>query len=83
MCIIKIYGSQTLPVKDDDVIQLERNDTMVVRWMCKVRLKDKISAGETQNMLSLNILRECLHNRLQWFCHLEKLKMSSCFRKCW
>ena len=83
MCIVKICGSQTLPVKEDDVIQLERNDTMVVRWMRKVRPKDKISAGETQNMLSLNILRECLHNRLQWFCHLENLIKSSCSRKCW
>ena len=83
MCIVKICGSQTLPVKEDDVIQLERNDTMVVRWMRKVRPKGKISAGETQNMLSLNILRECLHNRLQWFCHLENLIKSSCSRKCW
>ena len=82
-CIVALCGSQTLSVEEGNVIKLEGNDAKMVRWMCKVRPQDRISAGETQNILSLNILSECSHNRLQWFCQLEKLKKSSWSRKCW
>ena len=37
-----LYGSETSPIKEQDLIRLERNDAKMVRWMCNVRL-DRIS----------------------------------------
>ena len=67
------YRSETQPVKEKDVISLERNDEKMVWWMSDVRPGDKISAGKLKNRLKLNRMREYLGDRrLQWFSHLER-----------
>ena len=37
------YGSETWAVKLEDTHRLERNEMMMVRWMCGVTLKDRRS----------------------------------------
>ena len=32
-----LYRSNTWPVKEQDVVRLDRNDVSMVKWMCKVR----------------------------------------------
>lgn len=39
-----IYGSETRPVKEDNVIRQERNHASMVWYMCTVRPSDRISA---------------------------------------
>ena len=41
-----LYGSGTWQVKDESKSRLERTDAKTFRWMCKVRLDDRISAEE-------------------------------------
>ena len=41
------YGSETWPVKEEDVIGLEMNDARTVRWMCKVGPEDTKKSRET------------------------------------
>ena len=41
-----LYGSETWPVKEKDLVKLERNDARMVRWMCNTGPKDKISPEE-------------------------------------
>ena len=55
-----LYGSDTWPVKKEDVIRLERNDARIVRWMCNVRPEDSISAEEPRTRLKLKSVRKCL-----------------------
>ena len=61
-----LYGSGTFPVKKDNVIRLDRNDTRMVGWMCNIRPEDTTS--ELRTRLKLNRMREDLQKkRLQWF----------------
>ena len=46
---VMLNGSETRPVKEEDVIRLERNDAILVRWMCNVKPEDKISEEELRN----------------------------------
>ena len=55
-----LNGSTTWPIKEEDVIRLERNDLMILRWMCNVSFQDKISAEELRIRLKLKSIRECL-----------------------
>ena len=45
VCGIMLYGSQTWPVKEEDV-RLERNDARMVRWMCNIRPEDRVFGEE-------------------------------------
>ena len=67
--IVLLFASRnTFPVKKEDVIRLERNDSRMARWICTVRPQQRISTEELRARLKLNSLRECLQNRrLQLF----------------
>ena len=78
VCGGTLYGSETWPVKEKDVIRLERNDAWMVRWMCNIRPEDSISAEEFKTRLKMNSIRECLQfRRQQWFSYLEIIEESA------
>ena len=57
---------------------LERNYARMVRWMCNVRLEDKISVEELWTRLKLKNMKECLQERrLQRFGYLERMEESA------
>ena len=59
------------------MIRLDRNDARMVRWMCKVRPENRISAEELRTRLKLKSMSKCLQDRrLQWLVHLEKMEDS-------
>jgi hypothetical protein len=70
---VLVYGSETWPVKVDDMQRLERTERMMVRWMCGVSLKDRVSSAELDRRLGVqgivNVVRQ---GRLRWFGHLER-----------
>ena len=73
-----LHGSGKWPIKEVDVIRLDRNDNMV-RWMCNVRAEDRIPAEEITTRLKLKGTRDCLQDRrLQQFGHLERMEASAC-----
>ena len=69
-----LYGSETSPVKEEDMIKLERNDTSIVRWMCNVRPEDRIFIEELRTRLKLKSMRVLEDGRLKWFGYLERMK---------
>ena len=62
---VMIYGSETGPIIDENVIRLERNDASMVTWMCNVWPEIKISAEEIRTRLKLKYIRECLNKKLK------------------
>ena len=67
VCSVMLYRNKTSPVKEKDLIRLEKNDTWMVRWMCNVRSEKKISAEELKTRLKLKSIKKCLEDRtLQW-----------------
>lgn len=48
----------TWPVKERNAIRLEKDDVKMLRWMCNVRLEDKITAEELRTTLKMwNLLK--------------------------
>ena len=50
---VMVYGSETWPMKVEDVQRLERTERMMVRWMCGVRLRNRISSEELNGRLGI------------------------------
>ena len=80
---VMLYGSRNWPVKEGDLIWLERNNARIVRGMLGVRPEDRIYVEESRARLKLESLGECLQGeRLQWFGHLERMEDSGFSSKC-
>jgi hypothetical protein len=70
---VLVYGSETWPMKVDDMQRLERAERMMVRWMCGVSLKNRISCEELNRRLSVVGVADVVrHGRLRWFGHVER-----------
>ena len=54
-----LYGGETWPVNQENVIILETTDVRMVKWMCK----DRISTEEDRTRLKLKSMRECLQDK--------------------
>lgn len=70
---VLVYGSETWPMKMEDLQRLERTERMMVRWMCGVNLKDRISSEDLNRRLSVDSVTDVVRRgRLRWFGHLER-----------
>ena len=70
-------------MKEEDLARLERNDMMVIRWMCNVTLKDRKSSDELRDRLGLVSIRNFIQRgRLRWFGHVERLGNDNWVMKC-
>ena len=68
-----MYGSETWPMKKEDMQRLERTERMMVRWMCGVSLKNRISSDELKERLGIEGIDEIVERgRLRWFGHVER-----------
>jgi hypothetical protein len=70
---VLIYGSETWAMKVEDLTRLERTERMMVRWMCGVTLRNRISSEELYQRLDLECVADVVRRgRLRWFGHLER-----------
>ena len=77
MNVFTVLCYMKVGLNEEDVIRLERNDVMIVRWMCNVSLEEMISPEELRTRLKLKSVRECLqHRRMEWFGLLERKEES-------
>jgi hypothetical protein len=80
---VMTYGSATWPLKVEDRMRLERAENMMVRWMCGVTLKDKISTEILRKRLGIgSVTNFVTRGRLGWFGHVERRAESDCLRVC-
>ena len=78
-----LCGSETWPVKEEDMIRLERNDTRMVGRMSIMRSENRISAENLRSRLKLSSVRECFQEkRLQWFHPLERMEKNAWSSNC-
>ena len=72
-CVV-LYGSEVWAVKEHDLARLERNDMTMIRWICRVRLRDRMSSYELRGCLGLESIRNAVQKRrLRWFGHVERM----------
>ena len=78
-----IYGSETWPLKEEDSSRLQRTDMQMVRWMCRVSLRERKSSEELRGRLGIPSLLTVLRkNRLRWYGHVERMDVANPVSPC-
>ena len=68
-----IYGSETWPMKAEHEARLERAEMRMIRWMCGVSLRDRITSAELRDRMGVEAISVVMRrNRLRWFGHVER-----------
>ena len=49
-----LHGSVTWPVRKENVVALQRAEMRMVRWMCGVKLKDRLPSKELRERLGVD-----------------------------
>jgi len=49
-----LHGSKTWPVRKEKVVALQRAEMRMVRWMCGVKLKDRLPSKELRERLGVD-----------------------------
>ena len=66
-----LHGSETWPVRKENVVALQRAEMRMVRWMCSVKLKDRLPSKELRERLVVDDIALVLQqNRLRWYGHV-------------
>jgi hypothetical protein len=69
---VLVYGSETWPMKVEDMQRSERIEKMMIRWMCGVTLLDRNKSDELKERLGIEDVAAIVRrSRLRLFGHLE------------
>jgi len=61
-----LHGSETWPVRKENNVALERAEMRMVRWMCSVKVKDRVPSKELRERLGIDdIILILQQNRLR------------------
>ena len=60
-CVVRsvLYGSKTWPVRAEELQCVERNDMRMMRWICNISLRERISSEELRRRLRLKSIGTC------------------------
>ena len=69
---VLVYGSETWEMKVDDLRRLECTERRMLRWICGVRLTDRVRTAELYERMGVEeaIDRVVENRRLQWYGHV-------------
>ena len=71
-----LHGSETWPVRKENVVALQRAEMRMVRWMCGVKLKDRFPSKQLRKRLGIDDITLVLQqNRLQLYGNVLQKKM--------
>jgi len=60
-----LHGSEIWPVRKENEVAFQRAEMRMVRWMCNVKLKDKVPNTELRESIGIDDIILVLHqNRL-------------------
>src|SRR5260221_13778402 len=80
---VLVYGSETWPMKVDDMQRLVGTENNMVRWMSGVTLKDRRTSEELRHGLGIeSVDRVASRGRLRWFGHVERKEADDLVSKC-
>jgi len=66
-----LHESETLPVRKENEVALQRAEMRIVRWMCNVKTKDRVPSKELRERLGIDdIILTLQQNKLQLFGHV-------------
>ena len=78
-----LHGSETWSVRKENVVALQRAEMRMVRWMCGVKLKDRLPSKELRERLGVDDIALILQqNRLRWYGHVLRKNDDDWVKKC-
>jgi len=80
-----LHGSETWPVRKENVVALQRAEMRMVRWMCGSKLKDRFPSRELRERLGIDDTALVLQkNRLRWYGYVmrKKYRPNNWVKKC-
>ena len=78
-----LHGSETWPVRKENEVALQRTEIRMVRWMCGVKLQDRVPSKELRGRLGLDdIISVLRQNRLQWYGRVLRKEDNDWVKKC-
>jgi len=78
-----LHGSETWPLRKENVVALQRAEMRMVRWMCDVRLKDRLPSKELRESLGVDDIALILQQkRLRWYGHVLRKEDDGWVKKC-
>jgi len=78
-----LHGSETWPIREENELALQRADMRMVRWMCGVKLQDRVSSKGLRERLGLDdIISVLQQNRLRWYGHVLRKEDNNWVKKC-
>ena len=77
-----IYGSETWAVDTEQELRLERAEMRMVRWMCRVSLRERKTNVELREKLGIEKIGDVMRrSRLRWMGHVLRKKEDDWVRK--
>jgi len=77
-----LHGSQAWSVRKENVMALQRAEIIMVRWMCGVKLKDRLPKELRERLCIDDIALALQQNRLRWYGHVLRKEDDDCVKKC-
>jgi len=77
-----LHGSETWPVRKENVVALQRAEMRMVRCMCGVKLKDRLPSKELHERLGIDDIALVLQNRLLCYGHVLQKDDDYWMKKC-
>jgi len=79
-----LHGSETWPETKENEVALQRAEMRIVRWMCGMKLQDRIpSKGLTERLALDDIVSVLQRNKLQWYGHVLQKEDNDWVRNVW
>jgi len=66
-----LHGSETWPIRKENEVACQHVEMRMVKWMCGVKLQDRIPSKGSRERLGLDdIISVLQQNRLRWYWHV-------------
>ena len=78
-----LHGSETWPVRKENLVALQQAEMRMVSWMCGIKLKDRLPSKELRERLGIDDIALVLQqNRLRWYGHVLRKEDDDWVKKC-
>jgi len=78
-----LHGSETWLVRKENEVVLQRAEMKMIKWMCNVKVKDRVLSKELTERLGIDdIILMLQQNRLRWYGHVPCKEDTDWVKKC-
>jgi len=78
-----LHRSETWPVRKENEVALQQAEMSMVRWMCGVKLQDRVPSSGLRERLGLDdIISAVQRSRLRWYGHVRRKEGNDWVKKC-